>query len=100
MRKPTLPEVLPLAQRVYDRSVVGCCAHIVLDDDNVADHHVKFCLDQAISEGHDDCRRLCEALMACSRTQRLRLGDMVRRVPNWTGGRTIPEWVREFHRAK
>ena len=66
--------LLPLAQQIYDRSCVGCCLHIVLDDDNIEDHHVQWCLEHA---EHDDCRELAQQLVLCSRTQRLKLGELV-----------------------
>lgn len=77
--KLSVTDVLPLAQAIYDRSCVGCCAHIVLDDGNVRDSDVKFCLEQAMRKGHEDCLELCKALTVLSKTQRLKLGDMVER---------------------
>lgn len=72
-RKPTVPEVLPLVQTVYAHSAVGCCLHIVLDDHNVEDGHVKFCLERAHEAQHHVCITLAEKLLRMSKTQRLRL---------------------------
>ena len=76
----TIPDVLPIAQKVYDRHVAGCCAHIVLDDQNVKKDDVYFCLNQAIELGHKDCEELCRCLLQLSRTQLLKLGNLVDRV--------------------
>ena len=78
--KPTIPDVLPLAQIVYDRHCAGCCSHIVLDDDNVDDSHVLFCIEQAEEYEHADCLALCKALLQMSKTQRLKLGNLVNRL--------------------
>ncbi len=72
-------EALPFAQKVYDRSCVGCCMHIVLDDDNVDNNHVEWSLNKARERGHEDCIKLGEILMDMSKTQRLKLGSMVSR---------------------
>ncbi len=75
--KPTVPEVLPLAVRIYNlpRGGVGCCLHIVLDDNNVDDGSVRFCINQAKERGHADCLELGEKLLLMSKTQRLKLGS-------------------------
>jgi hypothetical protein len=76
--KPTVPEVLPLARAVYAKPLggAGCCLHIVLDEGNVDDRSVDFCLDYARRKGHDDCARLAEILRSMSKTQRLKIGAL------------------------
>jgi hypothetical protein len=71
--KPTITEVGPLVAALYERNCVGCCLHIVLDDDNIGDKSVEFCLEQAKAKGHADCQRLAELLLQMSKTQRLKL---------------------------
>lgn len=71
--KPTVPEVLPLVKALYERSCVGCCLHILLDDGNVKDHHAQFCLEWARKEGHADCIELAEKIVQMTQTQRLKL---------------------------
>ena len=71
--KPTVPEVMPLVRRLYERNPVGCCLHIVLDDGNVEDHSVEFCIDQAHDRGHEECLELAKILFRMSRTQRRKL---------------------------
>ena len=73
MTKITVPEVLPLMWAVYERHAAGCCAHIVVDDDNIRDSDAEFCLEQAKEQGHKDCIVLCEALVKMSPTQRHKL---------------------------
>lgn len=89
--KPTVPEVLPLMYAVYDRSPAGCCAHIILDDDNIEDQHAEFCLQEARDHEHLDCIALCEALIQMSPTQRHKLYNSPR--PPF-----IPEMIRESMR--
>ena len=71
--KPTVPEVRPLVVALYKRNQVGCCLHIVLDDGNVHDDHVQFCIDLAKTKGHEDCLALAKLLLRMSRTQRNKL---------------------------
>ncbi len=71
--KPTVPDVLPLVNDLYKRAPVGCCLHVVLDDWNVDNHSVDFCIEQARTQGHGQCEELARTLRAMSRTQRLRL---------------------------
>jgi hypothetical protein len=69
----TVPEVIPDIQELYDRSPVGCCLHIVLDDENVSDDHIRFCLTEAVKAKHPKCYELGAKLLSMSRTQRLKL---------------------------
>jgi hypothetical protein len=71
--KPTVPEVLPLVKAIYARNCVGCCLHIILDDDNTEQHHAEFCLKYAQEHGHPDCIELAQKLVQMSRTQRHKL---------------------------
>ena len=66
----TVTEVLPLVWDLYDRNGVGCCLHIVLDDGNIRDNDVEFCIGQAATEGHKDCEDLARKLLGMSKTQR------------------------------
>jgi hypothetical protein len=71
--KPTVPEVMPLVRKLYERNAVGCCLHILLDDGNVEDGHARFCLLQALQQKHWDCIELATAVMQMSKTQRKKL---------------------------
>ena len=76
MTSPTIPihHAIELANRIYRRNCVGCCLHIVLDDGNIEDSHVAFCVEQTnkpVHKGpHDDCRELADLMMTFSKTQR------------------------------
>jgi hypothetical protein len=74
--KPTVPEVAPAVRALYARSGAGCCLHIVLDDGNVEDSSVDFCVRYAQEQGHLACEKLARTLRMMSRTQRLKLGHL------------------------
>ena len=74
--RPTVPEVLPMVRSLYERHLAGCCLHIVLDDGNVEDSSVSYCLEFSRTEGHTECEELALKLLAMSRTQRLKLGRL------------------------
>jgi hypothetical protein len=83
--KPTVPEVLPLVRRLYNEDdlcsrnsgIVGGHLHIVLDDGNVEDSNVQFCLQEAIKDHCATCIRLAELLLLMSKTQRAKLEKAV-----------------------
>lgn len=66
---------------IYRRNPVGCCLHIVLDDNNIRDSDVEFCLRQAVDEGHELCERVARNLLQMSKTQRLKVSK------SWKGER-------------
>jgi hypothetical protein len=63
------------AQAVYSRTNggAGCCLHVVLDDENIEQGHVEWSLNLAKEQGHPECIRAAEMLLAASQTQRKRL---------------------------
>lgn len=73
--KPTVPEVLPLVNAYYRKpgNAVGGSLHIVLEDENIDNGHVQFCLDYAREHGDDDGVKLAELLLKMSRTQRRKI---------------------------
>lgn len=73
--KPTVPEVLPLMYAYYrkDGNNSGGSLHIVLDDGNVSDKSVQFCLDRAIECGDADGTALAKKLLLMSKTQRKKM---------------------------
>jgi hypothetical protein len=73
--KPTVPEILPLANAYYAKpgNGVGGSLHIVLDDGNVDDGSVEFCRKFAMEQGDDDGVALADILLRMSRTQRHKL---------------------------
>lgn len=72
-RKPTIPEVVDAFVAYHEREPVWGSLHIVLDDDNVGDDSVRFCIEYAKEKGDAEGQRLAEILLTMSRTQRLRL---------------------------
>jgi hypothetical protein len=58
----------------------GHCAwgslHVVLDDGNLEDSHVRFCLDWAREEGDAEGADLAALLLQMSRTQRGKIGRL------------------------
>lgn len=73
MSKPTVPDVLPLAKAYYHAHPAGGNLHIVLDDGNIEDSSVQFCLDRAREEGDGPGVELAEMLLKMSKTQRKKL---------------------------
>jgi hypothetical protein len=68
--RPTVPQVLPLVNAVYERHCAGCCLHILTDDCNVEDDHADYCLTQARERDHADCIAAAELLVRMTETQR------------------------------
>ncbi len=73
MKRPTVPEVLPLVQAIYERHCAGCCLHILTDDGNVEQSSADFCLARAQEAGHADCLGAAEMLVQMSSTQRTKI---------------------------
>lgn len=76
--KPTIPEVIDRF-RAY-QAIPGNGAwgslHVVLDDDNVDDSTVAFCIEYAEKCGDTEGAELARILLTMSRTQRSRLGKI------------------------
>jgi hypothetical protein len=70
---PTIFEVQPLVKQLYSQNCVGCCLHIVLDDGNVSDLNVKFCINEAVKNKHYFCEELARTILLMTLTQRKRL---------------------------
>lgn len=76
--KPTVPEVLPQVVEYYrlPGNGAGGSLHIVLDEGNVSDDNVRFCIGWARDHGDDAGVQLAEVLLRMSRTQRRKLYAM------------------------
>ena len=76
--KPTLPEVIPQIDAYYRKpgNGAGGCLHIFLDDGNIRDQDIQFCLELAKSKKDTDAVIISEILMRMSKTQRSRLAGM------------------------
>lgn len=73
--KPTVPEVMSLVKAYYAKpgNSVGGNLHIVLDDGNIKDDHIRFCLEQCHREKDRDGEDLALLLLKMSKTQRKKL---------------------------
>ena len=70
-----ITEALPLVRKYTARpgNGAGGALHIVLDDGNVTDGDVKFCISHAREMGDSEGERLAEILLSMSKTQRKKL---------------------------
>lgn len=75
--KPSIPEVVPLFLPYYTKHDAWGSLHIVLDDGNVDDSHVRFCMESAKENGDFEGYTLASILLGMSKTQRLKLPRMV-----------------------
>lgn len=81
MAKITLPEVVgDFAEYLASNPAWGSL-HIVLDDGNVDDASVNYCLEHARNVDDIEGARLAEILLQLSKTQRLKLGKIQPRQP-------------------
>jgi hypothetical protein len=71
----TVPDVMPLVWNLYasPHGSVGGCLHIVLDDGNVKDSHVQYCIEHAVKNGCTECATLGVLLERMSETQRMKV---------------------------
>lgn len=59
-----------LLRVLYERHGTGCCLHVVVDDHNVDDSSVDFCLGWAKEHGHSFCELLAQRLRALPEHER------------------------------
>lgn len=97
MTKPTIPDVIDKFRAYYYKpgNAMWGSLHIVLSDGNVDDHDVLHCLAWAIDEGDTEGAELAKILLSMSRTQRLKIGDMLSTERYAPGG---VEWREEDKR--
>ena len=76
--KPTIPEVIERFRTYYTENPAWGHLHIVLDDGNVSDDNVIFCLDEARTCGDHEAVELAEILLRMSKTQRRRLPTRIK----------------------
>lgn len=76
--KPTIPEVAERF-RAYLRKPGNSgwgSLHVVLEDDNVEDSSVEFCIAHAEERGDSEGAELGRILLRMSKTQRLKMGNI------------------------
>lgn len=77
MSKLTVPQVMPLVAKVYKRHGVGCCLHMVVDDGNVKQSDIDYCLNYALERKHPDCIEAAEMLARMTKTQRNKVATTI-----------------------
>ena len=75
--RPTVPEVVPLIKKLYERGTLGCCYYTILENPNYSQAIAEECLRDAIRLGHKDCIEAGEKIIQLTPTQRKSLGDKV-----------------------
>lgn len=77
-KEPTCDNVAPLVREFYamPSNGAGGSLHIVLDDGNVEDSHVDFCIQFAIEREDPFGKWLARVLRLMSTTQRKKLGEL------------------------
>lgn len=75
LEKPTIPDVMPYVLWYYNlpSNGAGGSLHIVLDDGNISDFDVQFCIDYAKDAGDVAGVQLGQLILKMSKTQRLKL---------------------------
>ena len=71
--KPTVPEVMPLVREYYEDNYAGGSLHIVLDDGNIRDSDLEFCLKEAELAGDERAIKIAKLMLQMSKTQRKKL---------------------------
>jgi hypothetical protein len=74
-RPSLIPLALPMVAKIYAHHAAGCCWHIVLDDYNVDNDSVDFCIKHNEEEDCplEACKQLGPIMLVMSKTQRLKL---------------------------
>jgi len=60
-----------LLQDFHDDWSNGCCLHIIVEDYNVTDDNIDFCLKLAIARNHPECEKFARALKPLNEAERL-----------------------------
>lgn len=74
--KPAIPEVIERFRAYHRKPENGAWGslHIALEDSNVEDSSVQFCVGYAEERGDTEGAELAKILLKMSRTQRLKIG--------------------------
>lgn len=60
-----------LVGMIYEDSAVGCCLHIAVDDGNLDDDDIDFCIFEARRRGHSICEKAATMLRAMNEEDRV-----------------------------
>jgi hypothetical protein len=93
--KPTIPEVFDRFYAYYEKNPVWGSLHVVLDDGNLEDSTIRWCIDRAEKGGYrppdPEGAELGRILLRMSRTQRSRLELLCSQLCHW---QMQPPWKR------
>jgi hypothetical protein len=64
------PRIKRRVTQLFNRSGAGCCLHIVVEDGNLRDDHVDFCIKEATDHRHSECEALARDIRALTEEQR------------------------------
>ena len=78
----------------YGEHAAGGSLHIVLDDGNLEDHNVDFCIEYAEKEGDGAGLALARLIRSASRTQRQKLYNNYNLYAYGSPGGTVPDLMR------
>ena len=73
VKKATWRDLILPCRRYYEKHAAGGNLHIVLDDENIEDHNVEFCLERAREEKDFEGEELAECILALPMRQRRQL---------------------------
>lgn len=100
----TIPDVVDRFKAYHDNGHEAWGSlHIVLEDGNIEDHHIRSCRDYALAAGDAEGAALAELLLQLSKTQRRALpGAAARRLPRVTDEEieALVEVARHHEHAK
>lgn len=96
--RPAIPDVVDRFAGYYAAPGNGAWGslHIVLDDGNVRNHDVTFCIEQAQEKGDVEGEALGRILLSMSKTQRLKLPEAVRALEKKRGAPPEPQRLPGF----
>jgi hypothetical protein len=87
--RPTVPQVLPFVRAYYNDHAAGGSLHIALDDGNLEDGNIQYCIDSANERGDDAGAALGRLLLEMTRTQRAKVYRM-----KWSAKSDVDIWAR------
>lgn len=72
----SIPDFLARFRAYHASHPTWGALHIVLDDGNMSNADVQFCIEYAVQQGDAECAALARVLLSMSKTQRKKLGRM------------------------
>jgi len=76
--KPTIPDVIDRFKAYHENHPGWGGLHIVLEDNNASDDDVVWCIGRCVEDEDYEGIALARILLRMSRTQRLKLGAVIR----------------------